>query len=301
MTANATDPDYEGYPSRKAPDIAEVERRHVVFRHPVIIRITHWINAICLSILLMSGLQIFNAHPSLYWGKVSTFDSPLLTMKATEDEPQRGITSIAGKDFDTTGVLGFSSFEGEDTERGFPAWMTLPAGQDLATARRWHFLFAWFFVINGLIYLAYTIATGQFRFRVIPTREELRNIGHSIVQHAMLRFPKGEEAKRYNVLQKLTYLVVIVILIPVQILAGLTMSPAMNARFPFLLDLFSGRQSARTIHFVIASLLVAFVIVHVVMVVLAGPFNNLRGMITGWFVVDSRTRELPAKAKETEA
>ena len=100
-------------------------------------------------------------------------------------------------------------------------------------------------------------------------------------------FPKGEAATRYNVIQKLTYLVVVLALLPLQILAGLAMSPGFDAVAPWLLEAFGGRQSARTIHFVIASLLLLFVLVHLIMVVLSGPFNNLRGMITGWFAIPS--------------
>ncbi len=284
----------EGYPTRGSPDFTEVEHRRWVFRHPAIIRITHWINAICLLILLMSGFQIFNAHPSLYWGNASTFDTPILDMKATDDDPQRGITTIFGHSFDTTGVLGSSSFEGEDTERGFPSWITLPANQDLSTGRNWHFLFAWIFLFNGLVYLGYGALTGQLKFRTIPSGDQVRHFGASLWQHLTLHFPKGDEAKTYNVLQKLTYLILILILLPLQILAGLTMSPGMNAFAPFLLDLFGGRQSARTVHFVIADLLVLFVIVHVVMVIVSGLSNNLRSMISGWFVIERHTAPMPA-------
>jgi thiosulfate reductase cytochrome b subunit len=289
-------PTLEGYPTRETPDFTEVERRRWVFRHPIVIRITHWINAICLSILLMSGLQIFNAHPSLYWGKVSTFDAPILDMKATDDDPQRGVTTVLGHSFDTTGVLGVSDYQGEDAERGFPSWITLPADQDLSTGRNWHFLFAWIFVLNGLVYLAYGALTGQLKFRMIPSGGQIRHFGASLWQHLTLRFPEGDEAKRYNVLQKLTYLIVILILLPLQILGGLTMSPGMNAFAPFLLDLFGGRQSARTVHFIIANLLVLFVLVHVVMVIVSGLSNNLRAMITGWFVIERHTSPIPAPA-----
>jgi thiosulfate reductase cytochrome b subunit len=285
-----------GYPARDTPETVEVERKRWVFRHPAIIRATHWINAVCIFVLLMSGLQIFNAHPNLYWGKDSQFDAPLLSMQATDDDPQRGTTMLFGRTFDTTGVLGLSSYQGEDVERGFPAWATLPSDQDLATARRWHFLFAWIFVLNGLVYLGYSIATGQIRFRLLPTAEQLRNFGGSVLQHLMLRFPEGTEAKRYNILQKLTYLVLIVVLLPLQMLAGLTMSPGMDAFAPVLLDLFGGRQSARTAHFVIANLVLAFIVVHVVMVVVSGLWNNIRGMVTGWFVIERKQE--PSAAPE---
>lgn len=282
-----------GYPSVETPDFPETERRWWVFRHPVVIRITHWINAICIFVLLMSGLQIFNAHPHLYWGKDSHFDTPLLSLKATDDDPQRGVVTLFGRTFDTTGVLGLSTFQGEETERGFPAWITLPAAQDLATGRRWHFLFAWVFVLNGFIYLGYSLATGQSKFRLIPSKDQLRHFGRSVWQHLRLRFPKGMQAKRYNVLQKLTYLILIAVLLPLQVLAGLTMSPGMDAFAPLLLEVFGGRQSARTVHFVIANLIVAFIVIHVAMVVLAGFWNNMRSMLTGWFVIDRKTAPAP--------
>ena len=97
----------------------------------------------------------------------------------------------------------------------------------------------------------------------------------------MLDFPRGEAARHYNVLQKLAYLGVLVVLIPVMILTGLTMSPSMDATWPWLLDLFGGRQTARSIHFIAAWALVGFLVVHLVMVVLAGPVNEIRSMITG--------------------
>lgn len=272
-----------------------------MFRHPLVIRVTHWVNALALAILLMSGLQIFNAHPALYWGPVSTFDHPLLSMTASEDNPPRGVTNIFGRSYDTTGYLGVSpSGTGELTDRGFPSWITLPADQDLTGGRRWHFFFAWVLVLNGLAYLAYGVVSGQLRFRLIPTRHQLRHFAASVREHLTLRFPQGDEAKRYNVIQKLTYLLVIAMLLPLQVLAGLAMSPAMNAVAPFLLDLFGGRQSARTVHFVIAGLLVLFVVVHVALVLLSGFWNNMRGMLTGWFVIARQVRSLRATTRTGE-
>ena len=114
----------------------------------------------------------------------------------------------------------------------------------------------------------------------------MRDIGASLREHLTLRFPKGEEATRYNVLQKLAYLIVVLVLLPLQILAGLAMSPGIDAVAPWLPEAFGGRQSARTVHFIIASRCWwLFVVVHLTMVLLTGPFNQLRGMITGWFAV----------------
>ncbi len=259
---------------------------HLAFRHPLPIRIAHWINVTAMTILLLSGLQIFNAHPELDFGSTSSFyKHPALTIGATGESPDRGYLQVFGHRLDTTGVLGVSRADGDVSERAFPSWITLPAEQDLATGRRWHFLFAWIFVVNGLVYLAFGLLSGQLRRRLIPTRAELRGIGASLREHLTLRFPKGEEATRYNVLQKLAYLIVVLGLLPLQILAGLAMSPGFDAIAPWLPEAFGGRQSARTAHFVIAMLLVAFVFIHLAMVLLTGPFNQLRGMITGWFTV----------------
>jgi thiosulfate reductase cytochrome b subunit len=266
--------------------VAGAEPRRLVFRHPLVVRVSHWINVVCMTILLLSGLQIFNADPALNFGDVSNFDHPLFAIGATGDTPDRGFVDVFGHRFDTSGVLGLSKVDGEPTERGFPSWITLPSEQDLATGRRWHFLFAWIFVANGLLYFVYGLASGQLRRRLLPAGGELATIGASIREHLRLHFPRGEEATRYNVIQKLTYLIVVLGLLPLQILAGLAMSPGFDSVAPWLPEAFGGRQGARTAHFVIATLLVLFVLVHLVMVVLSGPINNLRGMITGWFAIE---------------
>lgn len=264
-------------------------RRIRTRRHGVIVRITHWINVVCMAVLLMSGLQIFNAHPSLYWGSTSTFSAPFaeLGYKQGDNSSLKGVTSVAGLSVDTTGVLGASRENGQLVARGFPSWATLPSYQDLATGRRWHFLFAWLFVINGLVYVLTALLGGGWR-RMVPTRAQLRDFGGSLREHLTLHFPKGWEATRYNVIQKISYLLLIVVALPVMILAGLTMSPGVDSAFPFLLTLFGGRQSARTIHFILAFSFVLFTLVHVVMVLVSGVLNNMRSMITGTFVIEDK-------------
>ncbi len=266
-----------------------IPQPEIVYRHPLAVRLTHCVNALCLFILLMSGLQIFNAHPTLYFGSTSEPQHAVLSLDAVErqDGSYAGVTRIGSHSFDTTGVLGLSrGYDGQLEGRGFPQWITLPSYRDLATGRRWHFFFAWLLVLNGLAYLIYAFVSGHVRRDLSPTRDELGDIGHSISEHVRLRFPKGEEAKHYNVLQKLAYLAVIFGLLPLVFLTGLTMSPGMDAAFPFLLDVFGGRQSARTIHFLCALGLTLFFIVHIVMVFASGAFNNIRSMITGRFVIE---------------
>lgn len=265
-------------------------RRVLIRRHSLTVRLSHWLNVLCMTVLLFSGLQIFNAHPALYWGQYGSDNDPsVLSMEAVElGDAIKGKTRIGGLSFDTTGVLGVSNVDGEATARGFPVWITLPRYQDLATGRRWHFFFAWLFVINGLIYMAYGVIARHFVRDLLPPQGELTpgNLRHEIVDHARLRFPKGEKARHYNALQKLTYLFVIFLLLPVMIATGLTMSPGFDAFAPWLIDLFCGRQSARTLHFITASALVAFVVVHVAMVLVSGLFNNMRSMITGRYAID---------------
>lgn len=231
------------------PDRPRADGRLDVWRHPWPVRVTHWVNALCILFLVMTGLQILRAHPHLYWGMASTFDSPWLSWP------------------------------------NIPGWATLPSWRDLAIGRNWHFFFAWIFVINGVIYLAYVVLSGRVRRLLEPSREELRHIPESVIEHARLKFPEGEAARTYNVIQKLTYLVVILVLLPMMLGTGLAMSPGMNALLPGLLELFGGRQSARSLHFIAGAGIVLFAVAHVLLVFLSGPINNMRSMITGWYAI----------------
>ena len=260
--------------------------REIFYRHRAVIRLTHWINALAILFLLASGLNIFNAHPRLYWGIYGADSDPaFLSIEAFDTAAgPRGITQIGPWHFDTTGILGWSKYMGEYANRAWPHWLTIPGYQDLADARHWHFMFAWLLALNGLLYLVWSFTTRHVQRDIWPTPADLRAVPRSILDHILLRHPTGEEAKRYNVLQRFAYLGVI-ILITLMVLTGLTMSPGIDAFCPWLLDLFGGRQSARTIHFLSASLIVLFVFVHLVEVVLAGPINEIRSMLTGNYVV----------------
>jgi thiosulfate reductase cytochrome b subunit len=262
-------------------------------RHRLPVRIMHWINVLCLTILLMSGLNIFAAHPALYWGKSSyTGRPPIFQIGAKEGDGDTliGTTTILGHEFNTTGFLGAGKADdGSSMERTFPSWMTIPDGRWLAMARQWHFFFAWIFVINGLCYVGYTVLSRHLFRDLVPTPRDWRSIGSSIADHVRFRHPSGDESKRYNVLQKLAYLIVIFILLPLIILMGFGMSPGLDSLISGWVGVVGGRQSARTIHFVVAWLLVAFVAIHVFEVIITGLWNNLRSMITGQYRVDART------------
>jgi thiosulfate reductase cytochrome b subunit len=254
------------------------------YRHTLAVRILHWINVVALTVLFMSGLNIFSAHPALYWGKSSyTGSGPVFQITARQSSGEVvGITRAFGREFMTTGMLGAGTGPGgRIVRRTFPSWLTLPGGRWLSMARRWHFLVAWIFVMNGFCYLAYSIASRHLARDLAPTATDWRFIGRSVLDHLRFRHASGEAAKRYNVLQKLAYLAVIFGLLPLVVLTGFAMSPWLNSILPGWVDVFGGRQSGRTIHFIVTWLLVAFVFIHVFQVIVNGFWNHLRSMITG--------------------
>ncbi len=270
------------------PSAGTGERRWIR-RFSALVRLSHWVNVLCLGILLMSGLQIFNAHPALYWGEDSDFDQPLLSIywASGADGRPMGITNILGMRINTTGVLGWSRLDGRPVPRAFPAWLTIPSWQDLATGRVWHLFFAWVFVVNGVLFLAHSLGSRHFSRDLLPRRDEWRTIGRSVRDHLTFSLHRGTGT--YNLVQRLTYLLVILALAPLAVLTGVTMSPGVVAALPWLLDVFGGRQSARTVHFVVTGLFVLFVLAHVVMVLVTGFVNNMRSMTTGWYAVAGRT------------
>lgn len=269
-------------------DIAEIAvegkpKGPLIYRQSIFTRVTHWVWAIALFFLLLSGLQIFNAHPTLYIGQESgvDYDNFVLKMYAARDgDALKGFTEVFGQRFETTGVFGLSGTAERPAYQGFPGSVTIPSFRDLATGRVVHFFFGWVMVGALFIWFLASAINGHLFGDIVPRRRDLRELPRDVMDHAQFRF---EHRRRYSPLQKLSYFGVFFVLFPLIIATGLTMSPGMDAAFPWLLDIFGGRQTARTIHFGVMVLLVGFFIVHVLMVVLAGPFNELRSMITGWY------------------
>jgi thiosulfate reductase cytochrome b subunit len=257
----------------------------LIFRQSIFTRVTHWVWAIAMFFLLLSGLQIFNAHPALYIGQESGFtestDNAILEIYAVNrDGGTVGQTKLFGTTYDTTGLLGKSGTEARPQFRGFPAWATIPSFQDLGTGRVVHFFFAWVLVTALAVWLVASLINGHLWRDVILKPRDIRDLPRDIADHVVLRFKHG---RTYSPLQKVAYGAVFFVLLPLIILTGLTMSPGMDAAWPWLLDLFGGRQTARTIHFLAMMGLVIFFVVHIIMVVLANPINELRSMITGYY------------------
>lgn len=261
--------------------------RKLIYRQSAWTRLTHWCWAIALFFLLLSGLMIFNAHPALYIGDQSgfAFNNEILRIGAvnTPDGP-RGFTEIFGYRFDTTGILGFA----QGRALAFPSWATIPSHYDLGGARMVHFFFAWMLSITLVVWLVASLLNRHAWRDIVPKPGDIRKLPRDIIEHLRLQFHHRRE---YNTLQKLSYASVLLVLLPLMIATGLSMSPGFNAIAPWLPELFGGRQSARTLHFVVMLLLVGFFVVHIVMVLAAGPLNELRSIITGWYRIDAKPDE----------
>ena len=215
-------------------------------RHALSTRLWHWINALSVIVLFMSGLNISNAHRYLYWGE-----------------------------------WGFSPKDAWVQVIRFPGWATIPGYYSLASARDWHVLFAWVFALSLLLFMLTALLNGHFRRDIATSRQEWRPsaIGADIRAHLKFEFDHG--AGKYNFLQKAAYGLVLFVLLPLMIFTGMAMSPGMDAAWPFLTDMFGGRQSARSVHFIVAWGLFGFFVLHLVLVAVNKPGKHVREMITG--------------------
>jgi Ni/Fe-hydrogenase b-type cytochrome subunit len=221
-----------------------------IYRHALSTRLWHWVNAVAIFILIGSGAMISNAHPRLYWGQYgANFDMPWLQVPR------------------------------------FAGWFTIPSSYSLAMGRRWHLFFALVFAFGLLAYMIVSLLNRHFG-RDLRIRLAELTPGHlweDLKAHLAFRFHDALDPRAYNIFQKLSYAAVIFVALPLAIGTGLAISPGMDAAWPWLLDLFGGRQSARTVHFLTASFITLFVIVHLTLVILAGPLNEVRSMVTGWW------------------
>jgi thiosulfate reductase cytochrome b subunit len=212
-------------------------------RHTAIVRVTHWITALCFFALLVSGIEIIISHPRFYWGETgnvltpSLFDLPI---PSSRDAVQTGYGYVL------------------PDQNGWSRYL--------------HFQAAWFAVLTGLLYVVSGVLAGHFRKNLIPVGTDLS---------WRFKLPTEAQARSYNALQRLTYLFVIFVLFPLVIWTGLAMSPAVASAIPAVVTVFGGQQSARTIHFFVTVFLVGFLLVHIVMVCLAGFRSRTRAMITG--------------------
>jgi len=247
----------------------EVRRRSVA-GHSRWIRISHWILALSVLTLAYTGVVILMAHPRLYWGAVGNDLTPALFELPISRNYKHGgwaapVTFVAGAKPIVSAARTYDIFN----ENGW--------------ARSLHFLAAWFLVVIALIYLSAGLAGGHLRRNLIPRARDLkpRLLWRDVVTHLHLPMPRASGGPPYGLLQKLAYFGVVFVMLPLIVVTGLTMSPAVTAAYPALLDLFGGSQSARTIHFFAFVALVLFLIAHVAMVAMTGFKRQMHAMILG--------------------
>jgi thiosulfate reductase cytochrome b subunit len=262
-----------------------------IFRYPLVVRLTHWLTALALLILTMSGMQIFNAHPALYASDASNFDHPVLAIRGGQDAHGQPVGYVQLGNvarLNTTHVLGWGpDGMGSETARAFPAWATIPGPQDLADGRRWHLLFAWVLIACALLF-------ARAAFKLWPTKADFQALPQTLRDHLLPW--KVHPGAALNPLQKLTYFAVVFVVTPIVILSGMALSPTIDSWFHWLPAMFGGRQFARIWHFAGMWALILFFVGHVAMVALTGLINNLRSMITGWFMVPGPADESPSPA-----
>jgi thiosulfate reductase cytochrome b subunit len=240
--------------SLSVPIQDSVAVRSAPARHSFLVRVTHWITTLSFVALLVSGMELVISHPRFYWGEAGNiWVTPLFK-----------IPIPASRAMVPTGY-------------GY----TLP--DQNGWSRYLHFEAAWILVIAGLLYVISGLVTRHFRDDLLPEKSTFSwgKLAAAIREHLRFQRPDATDACSYNLLQRITYLVVIFGLIPLAIWTGLAMSPAFVSAFPLTVTILGGTQSARTIHFFVSLSLTLFVVVHVLMVVRTGFVRNMKAMTIG--------------------
>jgi thiosulfate reductase cytochrome b subunit len=218
------------------------------------VRATHWLTFVAFLALLISGGEIVIPHPRFYWGEVGNVNT----------KPLFVVPIPASRDT-------------------VPTKYNYVLADENGWGRNLHFEAAWLAVLVGLVYGVYGVTSGHFRKNLLPERRDWNWPAYRerIAKYLRRQRPDRAEDGSYNVLQRTAYVLVIFVLFPLMIWTGLAMSPTFTAAFPWTAALVGGRQSARTIHFLVSWLLLFFLIVHVTMVALSGFWRRMRAMITG--------------------
>ena len=234
------------------------------------VRSLHWIVTASFLALAVSGFVILMAHPRLYWGEVGNDLTPALFELPISRNYQHGGWGTRDPFF-------------EDAQSPVSASRTIRIFNQNGWGRSLHFLAAWFLVVSGGFYLVSGIFTGHFWRHLLPRGAEFtsRLFWQEIKSHLRLQIRKASGGPHYGLLQKCAYCTVIFLVLPLAVVTGLAMSPAITATYPFLSAMFGGVQSARTIHFFASVVLLLFLIVHVWMVIKSGFKRQMRAMTLG--------------------
>lgn len=222
--------------------------------HPRFVRITHWLITIATVALVISGIELVISHPRFYWGEVGNVNTPPLFSIPIPSSRNTVPTSYA---------------------------YTLP--DQNGWSRSLHFQAAWLVLFAGVTYLVAGARSGHVKHRLVPSQQDRnwRAVRASIAEHGRTDAAARHSPGIYNVLQRLIYLGVIFVLLPLAVWTGVAMSPGFTAVVPWSVTSLGGHQSARTVHFIVMLALVLFTIAHVTMIARAGFGRLMRAMITG--------------------
>lgn len=209
-------------------------------------------------------------HPRLYWGEVGNdLTKPIVELPISRNYQHNGWQPNDVVFLDNAGLI--------SSNRTYDIFNQNGWGRSL------HFLAGWILVMTGLAYLLLGLISGHFRRNMLPSRSQILGsaIWCDIKDHFRFRIPRANGGPAYGFLQKSAYVGVIFIALPMMFITGIAMAPAITAAFPFLLDIFGGYQSARTIHFLSFVVLLVFLITHIVMIIASGFRVQMLGMTLG--------------------
>lgn len=244
------------------------ETSAVKSRHRRWVKASHWIATLSFFALAVTGFEMIMVHPRFYWGEAGNDLTPALFELPVSRNYKHGGYEATTPFFDNAnGPVSSNRTYNIFNQNGW--------------GRSLHFLSGWILTITGIFYLVIGFISGYFRKHFWPQSWAFQDIKADLRRHWQGQIPQATGGPDYGLLQRFSYLGVIFFLLPLLTLTGMTMSPAITAAHPWLLTIFLGAQSARTIHFFASVALELFLVVHIVMIVKSGFKKQLQGMTTG--------------------
>ena len=231
---------------------------------PAWVRYCHFFNFLFVMLLIRSGLSILADHPRLYFNDDCTPGTEWIRLTPIQVPRDRLWTA-------------------KDDARYFSPLVGTPGYRHtIGIARVWHFINVHGFIATGMIFAVMLFVSEQWR-RIVPTSPVvLQQAWNTFVHYATFHLPPEPNGfYGYNALQQIAYFTVFFVFGPLAIATGISMSPAVVNRFPWYARLFGGRQSARSIHFLTMLSFLAFLIVHVTLVVMTGFARNMNHIVMG--------------------
>jgi thiosulfate reductase cytochrome b subunit len=244
----------------------------VTLGYPLWLRILHFLNLLLMAFIIRAGIQILADHPRLnhdpgcYPGKeILRLRGPVPPDRMKEEPPERAWTA-------------------KDDAVTLPGWLGLPGiRHSIGLARWWHFSSDFLWIIVGVAFYALLFATGQWE-RLIPVNWNVfGNALSTAIQYGSLKFPANIGWTQFNGLQILAYFIAVFVAAPLAIITGLLQAPAIAAKFGLGWGRIN-RQTARIVHFSVATFFIGFIFVHTTMVYITGLLLNLNHITTGWNV-----------------